>query len=176
MIIKTIIIGIIAIAAVVLLGAAILPATTTVSRSMIISAEPAIVYTMVADFHSWNSWSHWAKADPSQKVTISGPDQKIGSEMSWVGKKTGTGTMTITGLEEGKLLSIQMLTLEPMKGSSMNTMTFTPVGAGTQFTWSFTAENKYPLGRWMGLMMKAMLGKAFENSQTNIKALLEAKK
>ncbi len=173
MILKTIILGIAAIVAIVLIGAAVLPASTTVSRSVIISADPLTVYNLVANFQTWNSWSHWSKADPSQKVSISGSDMKVGSEMSWVGKKTGTGKMTISELEEGKSLSINMVTVKPMAGSSMNSMTFSPAGDGTRFTWIFTTENKYPLGRWMGLMMKGMLGTAFENSQTNIKTLLE---
>ena len=175
MILKAIILGIAGIAAIFLIGAAVLPASTTVSRSMIISADPQAVYNLVANFQTWNSWSHWAKADPTQKESISGPDMKVGSEMSWVGNKTGTGKMTISELEEGKSLSINMVTIKPMAGTSMNVLTFKPTDGGTRFTWTFNTENKYPVGRWMGLMMKGMLGTAFENSQTNIKSLLEKK-
>ena len=175
MILITVILGISAIIAIVLIGAAILPDSTTVSRSIIISTDPASVYNLVADFHTWNSWSHWAKADPSQKVSISGPDLKVGSEMSWVGKKTGTGKMTINELEEGKSISINMATLSPMEGRSTNKMAFNSISGGTEFTWTFTSESKYPLGRWMGLMMKSMLGTALENSETNVKTLLEKK-
>ncbi len=62
--------------------------------------------------------------------------------------------MTITELEVGKI---------------------NPFDGGTQFKWTFYTDNTYPVGRWMGLMMKSMLGTAFENSQSNIKTLLEKK-
>jgi hypothetical protein len=175
MILKTIILGIAAILGIFLIGAAFLPSSTLVSRSAVLPADPKAVYDLVADFHTWNSWSHWAKADPSQKVSISGPDLKIGSEMSWAGNKTGTGKMTITNLEEGKSLMLEMVTISPMKGTSLNSLTFDSTNGGTRFTWAFSSENKYPLGRWMGLMMQGMLGTAFENSQQNLKIMLEKK-
>jgi hypothetical protein len=160
MILKTVVLGIAAILGIFLIGAAFLPSSTLVSRSAVLPADPKTVYDLVADFHTWNSWSHWAKADPSQKVSISGPDLKIGSEMSWVGNKTGTGKMTITKLEEG---------------TSLNSLSFDSTNGGTRFTWAFSSENTYPLGRWMGLMMQGMLGTAFENSQQNLKIMLEKK-
>jgi hypothetical protein len=172
MIIKTIVLSITVIIAILLIVAAFLPSSTHVSRSVIISSDPLTVYQLVANFHTWNLWSHWSKMDTSQQVSISGPDMKVGSVMSWNGKKTGTGTMTISEIVEGKLLIINMVTFTPMKGNSINKMAFRQVNRGTEFSWTFTSENKYPMGRWMGLVMKGMLGKAFENSQENIKKIL----
>ncbi|MDH4263337.1 MAG: SRPBCC family protein [Spirochaetia bacterium] len=173
---KILFIGVVAVVAIFLIGAAFLPVSTTISKTIFIASSPESVYKLTADFHKWNSWSHWSKIDPDQKIKITGPDMKVGSEMSWEGKKTGDGKLIITATQEGKSLTLVMITKSPREGSAINQMTFKKVNDGTEFNWVFLCENKYPVERWTGLLMKSMLKKAFEDSMGNIKTILENKK
>jgi hypothetical protein len=46
--------------------------TYTVQRSAPIAAPPARVYSLIADFHNWTTWSPWEGMDPDLKRTYSG--------------------------------------------------------------------------------------------------------
>jgi len=159
-----------------LVVAAFLPKVTTVTREIEISKSPSAIYGIVADFHTWDSWSHWAKMDPTQKVTITGEAGKVGSVMSWNGNKTGSGTQTLTVSEGGKSLVYMMHFTKPMDGYSKTWLNFEASKNGTKVIWKLSSDNKYPIERWTGLMMGSMIGSAFDNSLGNLKKLAESQK
>jgi hypothetical protein len=67
MVIK-ILIGLVAVVAVVAGVVALQPSDFRVVRSAAIPAPAAVVFSQVNDFHKWEAWSPWAKMDPAAKL------------------------------------------------------------------------------------------------------------
>jgi len=153
-----------------------LPKNTALSRSVVIAVAPKVAYDRVIDFKTWQTWDPFSATEPTAQFSTAGAEKKIGYSRSWSGKKIGSGTMTLSALEEGKHLSTAM-TFGKEPGTSEAFFDFEPVTGGTKVTWGYHQENlKYPGQRIMGLMMNPMLGGAFDKGLANLKKVLEEKK
>ena len=71
------------------------PKNYSVDRHMIIKANDSIVYSYVAKFNNWDSWSPWKEMDPSATYNITGEDGAVGTIQNWEGEKSGAGSMEI---------------------------------------------------------------------------------
>lgn len=75
----------------------LLPAQYHVERSTVVKASSERVFGIAADLGTWEEWTAWnLKMDPTMKRTFSGPASGAGAAVSWDGKKSGHGEMTLT--------------------------------------------------------------------------------
>jgi len=61
------------------------PATFSVTRSIVSSAPPAVVFSNLNDFRKWEDWSPWAKLDPNSDMVFEGPETGTGAIFKWSG-------------------------------------------------------------------------------------------
>jgi ribosome-associated toxin RatA of RatAB toxin-antitoxin module len=168
---------------VVLLGVASLlayastrPTDYRVERSLVMAAEPSVVFALVNDFARWPQWSPWAKLDPQMKNEISTPSSGVGAKNSWKGKKVGSGQQVITQSDPSKSLHMDLAFLEPFESKSKVDFTFTPDGSGTKVVWGMNGKSESIVEKAFGIFvnMDEMLGKDFTSGLVAMKQVSEA--
>ena len=170
----------IAIAIAVLIAAVLTFATTRpdsfrVQRSTTIKAAPEKIFPLIADFHSWGTWSPWEKLDPAMKRTHSGADSGKGAAYTWDGNNNvGAGRMEIVEIAPPSKITIKLDFSKPMEGHNTAEFTLAPKGDATEVTWAMFGPSPY-LSKLMGLFfnMDSMIGGNFETGLANLKSLAE---
>lgn len=174
--IKKILLGLVAVIALILVVAAFQPGDFQVQRSLAIAAPAQALFEQVNDHRKFLLWNPWQKLDPNVKNTFAGPATGVGAVCSWQGnREVGAGSSTIIESKPGELVRIRMDWKEPMEGVGLMDFTFKPEGGATLVTWQLRGTNNY-VGKIMCLFMNMdkMLGGQFEQGLANLKALAEA--
>ena len=168
--IKKLLLGLVAIIALILIVAAFRPNEFCVKRSATLSASPIALFAHVNDQHNFEVWNPWMKLDPAVKNTYSGPEAGVGAVCSWEGNSNvGAGTATIIESKPGELVRLKMDWKKPMEGTSTVDFTFKPVGNQTEVTWEMYGQNNY-LGKLMSLFIDCdkMCGEQFEKGLVSL--------
>ena len=110
-----------------------LPSKSHVERSIVINADPEIVFNQVNTLKNWEQWSPWYKMEPDMKLTYNDIPSGRGASYSWAGKKTGEGTLTISDCKQNETV----VTMLDFKGQGQSTGGFTiaPNAGGTDVVW-----------------------------------------
>lgn len=163
-----------ALIALLLVVAAFRPARFTVARSIPITASPAVIFDQVNDLKKYQAWDPWSKMDPTTEHAYFGPAAGPGAKMTWTGRKTGVGSMTITESRPSELVRMRLEFLKPFAATNTVDFTFQPSGGQTVATWSMSGVNNFCF-RVMGLFMsmEKMCGPQFEAGLTELKRLAE---
>lgn len=173
--IKKIILGLVAVIAIILLVAAFQPDEFQIQHSRTIAASPLALFEQVNDHRKFIVWNPWQKLDPQVKNTFSGPAAGVGSVCSWEGNgEVGAGSSTIIESKPGELVRLRMEWKEPMEGTSTVDFNFKAEGNNTVVTWRMYGPNHY-LGKVMCLFMDMdkMVGGQFEQGLANLAAVVE---
>jgi hypothetical protein len=147
------------------------------TRTTVIAAPAAAVFTQVNDLRKWENWSPWAKLDPNAKVTFSGPQSGEGASFKWDGNdKVGAGTMTITASRPNTRIATRTDFVKPFAGSSNSDFIFSENGGQTNVIWTMTGTHDF-IGKAMCLVMsmEQMLGPDFERGLAQLKQVAEGK-
>ena len=159
-----------------LLGfAATRPATFHVQRAARIQAPPQQVYSLIEDFHAWESWSPWERIDPSMQRSYSGAASGRGAVYEWAGNEhVGKGRMEILEATAPSKLLIQLDFLEPFAARNRAAFTLAGSGDATDVTWEMDGANSF-FSKLVGLFvdMDRMIGRDFETGLANLKAAAE---
>jgi len=174
---KKILIGVVAVIAVILIAAAFQPDDYRVTRNTAIAAEPAKVFALVDDFHEWTKWSPWEKLDPNMTRSFEGPASGNGAVYSWQGNgDVGKGKMTITASQPTERVGIKLEFIEPFASVADTSFTLKPAGGGTEVEWAMTGQHTF-VSKLMCLFMSMdkMIGPDFEKGLAQMKTVAEAK-
>lgn len=172
-VLKWIMIVLLAIAALVLIVPAFLPAETTISAEAEIAVTPEEICHYAALFTDRDKWDPWLEIEPDADVKISPVEGYIGSTYTWDGDKIGSGLMKVEKVVFGKVIQSSIWFGEEAD-SSVVEWRFKPTDTGTQVTWNFMAQGKYPFGRWMLMLMSGGMKSSFEAGLENLKGIIEA--
>jgi len=149
-----------------------LPSSYTVSRSVIINADPSHIHTFVGDLAQWPEWTPWVKADPTIVVTRGDRTTGVGAHQDWTGD-SGSGSLTFTRSDPAWGLAYDM-SLDEGKYDSQATMTYWIDGETTEVIWMMTGDlGNNPFSRYFGLMMDPMIGPMFEEGLNRLKLVAE---
>ena len=174
-ILKTLILGLLALVALLAIVGLFLPSTVHVERSTVIAAPQSTVFALVNGFARYNEWSPWAAIDPQTQYSYDGPPQGVGASMGWESdhRDVGSGSQTISASEPYSRVETD-LDFGP-QGTAGAFFDLTPEGDGVKVDWGFDTEFGYNLiGRYFGLMMDGMLGAQFEQGLASLKTLAES--
>ena len=158
-ILKKLLIGLVAIIALLAIVGMFLPREVAVSRNIVINAPAEEIFPYVNNLEAGVDWSPWLHHDPQTELVFSDPAEGEGATMSWSSEnpQVGKGTMEIVEVLENDHITV-MLDFGEM-GTADATWDFNTVDAGTEVTWGFTTDmGAGPVGRWMGLMMDGWVG------------------
>ena len=155
---------------------ALQPSDFRVTRSVVISAPPPVVFGQVNDFHKWEAWSPWEKLDPAMKRTYEGAPAGTGAVYKWVGNsKVGEGKMTLTESRPSDLVRVTLEFVKPFAATSTTEFTFKPEGDGTAVTWTMAGKNGFMAkGMCLFMNMDKMVGGQFEQGLAEMKKVSEA--
>jgi hypothetical protein len=177
---KKILLGLVAVIALLAIVIATRPAEYTVVRKTTIQAAPEIAFARVNDFHRWIEWSPWDKLDPAMKRTFEGASTGAGALYGWTGNdQVGEGRMTIEESKLNELVRIKLEFIKPFPATSTTTFTFAQAGAGTEVTWQMVGQNNFISKAFSLFMdMDKMIGADFERGLASMKegSETEAKK
>lgn len=176
-----ILIGVIALIAIIVLLGFILPDKVHVERETVINAPREKVFEHISNFEKWDAWSPWAKLDPNAKYSFSG--QGVGQKMVWESedRNVGKGSQEIVVLEPTQ----KMVTHLAFEGMGVAKATFDLSDAGdgkTKVVWALDtnmreemALHMKPMATYMGMfMMDGMLGKQYEEGLASLKQVAES--
>jgi hypothetical protein len=173
---KNIIIAAAALAALFTIVGLFLPNTWEVSKSISMSASKEKIYTHVADFHNWLSWSPWNDAkDTSLSYSYEGPTEGIGAQQNWTSDKMGSGWLKLTEANPQTGIKYDLfIDMGRFQSSFQGELAFETEGEQTKVTWTDRGDNGNSLVRkWMSLSLGSMLGKDMLAGLNNLKALVE---
>ncbi len=150
----------------------VLPSEVVVTRDIVISAKPEVIFPHLNGPKPLLAWSPWAKRDPNATWTFEGPESGVGAKYSWSGNDdVGTGSQTITAVVQNKRVETSLDFGE--SGPATAWFELEPQGENTRVIWGLRSELGRPLGGWIGLMMDGFVGKDYEEGLANLKQLVE---
>ncbi len=147
------------------------PGKYRVERSLVIDESPRRLFDTVADFHTWEKWSPWAKLDPAMKTTFDGPVARPGSTYAWVGNaKVGEGRMVITETHPPLQVKMRLEFIKPWPSTNETIFDLYVETAGTRVVWIMQGELDF-LGKAMTLFMDMdkAIGPDFERGLASLK-------
>lgn len=173
-IIKIILIGLVALAGLLVAVGWFLPRTAHVERTAVLAAPPAVVFTVLNGYRQFNRWSPWGDIDPNATTRYEGPVFGVGARMSWAGNaEVGSGSQEIIESHPYEQVR-QRLTFGGFEGDFVSTYTLAPEGDGTRLTWSLDADYGSSLmGRYFGLLSDRMVGPDYEKGLARLAAFVE---
>jgi uncharacterized protein YndB with AHSA1/START domain len=160
-----------------LLHAARAPDRFRVTRTAVIKAPAARIFSLINDLQSFNTWSPYLRRDPRVQGHYSGPAGGVGAAYTWQGRKIGSGTMTITDSQAPIRLAMRLDFVKPFK--AQNTAEFTLQAEGDNLTivsWALHGPAPY-VSRLMATVvdMDRIIGKDFEAGLANLKSLTQGR-
>lgn len=151
----------------VLLISALLPSSVSISRSIIIQANPDLVYYQVANLQNWEKWSPFEAEDMIS--VYAGPVAEAGMTRDWQSKSKGDGHMEVISGNPGLEYHSKMSMTNGNHGSEHWTFE-TDSLKHTKVTWTFTFEDlQYPFFRLLGLVSESVMGPVFEQGLNQLK-------
>ncbi|MBI1980824.1 MAG: SRPBCC family protein [Methylocystis sp.] len=190
----TVLLLIVSAAALLALAVYLQPSRFVVRREAVIDAPPRQVFAAINNLRNWESWSPWAKLDPSAETHYEGPAAGAGAAFEWSGdKRIGAGRMTVVDSRPGERIDIRLEMRKPFVAANDVTFVLSPEGEATQERWlaralgfaGGSAPRKtrvvWSMSGDAGFMSKAMnvfmsrdkmIGAQFEKGLENLGALL----
>jgi len=151
------------------------PKSQRLSRQTTIKAPIGKVYRQIASLRAYNEWNPWAGNDPSQVVTFEGDDGALNSKMTWKGKKTGEGYMTLTEANGDNAVCYDLEFIKPFKGSSKARVTLVDLDGNTETAWHYDGQNSF-IARIFAVFLdfEKMIGGQYDKGLAQLKTLCEA--
>lgn len=172
-IVKWLLGGILALAALLVAGGYLLSPKFTVVRSVQIAAPPEKVFVLVAEPRHWKDWTIWNRRDPQMQIEYSGPASGPGAAWSWKSKTEGEGRMTFTAAEAPRRVAYELF-FPDFGTTSTGDLALAAEGSGTRVTWTMNGDmGSNPLFRWMTLASDRMVGPDFEAGLAGLRQLAE---
>ena len=151
-----------------------LPSSAQVERSIVIAAPAEKIFPHINGMRAFHAWSPWSDIDPSTRYEFSGPEQGIGSQMSWYSgdDRVGAGSQEITASEPNRRIETRLQFGED--GSGRATFLLEPDGTATRVRWQFETEFGWDLfSRYVGLMLDTMIGASYTKGLKALKSRVE---
>ena len=159
----------------ILVYAATLPKTFSVSRSATINAPPEKIFPLINDVRSFNEWNPFAKQDPSIVISYNGPASGTGAGYSWDSKgRAGKGSSAITDVSSPSRVNMRLDMEKPMEGHPNIVFALQPKGTATEVSWTMAGPHPY-IHRVFSTIcnMDKMIGGTFASGLADLKLLAE---
>jgi len=169
--------GIVAIAAIFAMVVAFQPTDFRIERTAQIAAPAPEVFAQVNDFSTWAKWSPFER-DPAMKKSFDGPPTGTGASYAWSGNDdVGEGRATIVESRPNDLVRIKLEFVRPFAATNTAEFTFRQAGNGTAVTWALTGERNFiAKAICMFMDMDKMVGGDFEKGLAQLGAAVKSAK
>lgn len=138
-----------------------------------IDAPAALVFDIVADFHTWADWTAWSReADPTCQWTFTGAPGTVGHNMVWDGEEMGIGKMEYTEVSPHSRLEFDLFFDKKQKKNNPGYFTFTSHDGKTEVVW-YTQGKLGLFGRMFRKKIERMVTEDFTEGLANLKVMAE---
>ncbi|MEZ4382946.1 MAG: SRPBCC family protein [Nannocystaceae bacterium] len=174
-IIKRILLGLLALVALLLVIGLFLPSTWHVERTVTVAAPPEAIAPLIVEPRQWAQWAAWNnEMDPTMVTEYAGPPSGVGASMRWHGESMGQGTMVITKVEPGRVE--YDMSLEEQGTPAHGQFLLEPAGGATKVTWIDEGDvGWFVPGRYLIPVLESMLGDHFQIGLDKLRPLAEAR-
>jgi uncharacterized protein YndB with AHSA1/START domain len=166
-----------ALVALILLAAAIMPKALNISAEVIIERPSTEVFNYVKNIKNQEKYSVWVMADPNIKIDYKGTDGTVGFISSWTSdnKNVGVGAQEITAIKEGERYDVELRFEKPFKATNQAYTSTIPLdGNRTKVTTVFIGRNPFPMNLMIPMIRKMLL-KDMNQNFVNLKKILESR-
>jgi hypothetical protein len=162
--------------AVILLGA-FLKSEYTIVRDITINKPKTAVFNYIKLLRNQNEYSYYNRKDPDNIKSYLGTDGEVGFTYSWSSKinSIGSGTQTISRIEEGRELCCDISFTKPLPLKSVAIISLYEINENeTKVTWSFSSNYKFPLNVIIYFVdLEKLIGTDLASSLITLKEKLE---
>jgi len=152
----------------------LLPSSARVERSIVVDAPATAIFPHLNGMRAFHEWSPWSGIDPETRYRFEGPEQGVGSRMTWESgdSQVGQGSQEIIDSVPDRRVEMQLEFGD--KGNGTATFLLEPEGSATRVRWEFhTVFGWDVLGRYVGLMLDSMIGTAYDKGLKDLKSRVE---
>ena len=171
---KKITLFVLALLALLLIIAGLLPAEFRVERSVKINAPAEKVFWQIADLNNYKEWNPWSEVNSEVKFVMGAKTKGEGAIWHWKGRKVGEGQLTILKIDENRHIETKVEFFKPREVVNFGFWTLKQQGDSTLVAWAFEGKFSYPFERFMYFFMDDMLGEDFDRGLENLKKRCEA--
>jgi len=176
-IIKKILIGLVAVIALLLIIALFVNKDYAVERAIIINKPKQVVFDYIKYLKNQDNYSVWNMKDPNSVRSYTGTDGTVGFIASWDSQMddVGKGEQEIKKITDGERIDTELRFKKPFEATDNAYMTTEMVDSTkTTVKWGFNGHMNYPMNLMLIAMdMDKMLGKDLDAGLTNLKSVLE---
>lgn len=176
-ILKKILLGIMALVALLLIIALFVKKDYKVEREIIINKPTQQVFNYVKYLKNQDNYSKWANIDPDMKKAYQGVDGTVGFVSAWKSDndEVGEGEQEIKGITEGKRIDFELRFFKPFEATEPAFMTTEPVSESqTKVTWGFSGHMDYPTNLMLIFMdFEKMIGSDLQIGLKKLKEVLK---
>jgi effector-binding domain-containing protein len=158
----------------IVLAGFLFPRNVKMERSLTINAPAEMIYDQVTNLYNWNSWSPWHRLDPEMKTEYQNGGIGEGASYSWTSeqKSVGNGKLTISYAHAFDTIKTAM-DFGP-EGTATADFYLNQTDAGIETIWSFETDmGASPIARWIGVMMKVMIEKSYDEGLKNLDSVCQ---
>jgi len=113
-----------------------------IQKTVTINADLQTVFDQVVYLENFPEWSPFLEADPSQKVSIKGPDGIVGVQYHWDGNKgKDLGFQEIKEITPLKFIKMECDIQKPFKAHPVFEYSFSKLPNGVRITQDFKLES-----------------------------------
>lgn len=152
----------------------LLPSAAQLERSILIQAPAAEIFPRLNGMRAFHAWSPWTGIDPDTIYRFEGPEQGVGSRMTWASgnAQVGRGSQEITESVPEQRIETRLEFGD--KGNGTATFLLEPEGPATRVRWQFSTVFGWDLfGRYVGLMLDSMIGTSYTKGLKTLKSSVE---
>jgi uncharacterized protein YndB with AHSA1/START domain len=146
-----------------------------IERSLVFQTRPEQIFPLINDFHEWEAWSPWEKADPAVQRTYSGAAQGQGAVYAWKGNKDlGEGKMEILETRPHDYLRLQINFYKPFAAQNTIEFRLEEKDGSTVVSHAMFGPSNF-MSKLMSLFfsMDKMVGGKFDEGLHSIKNIVE---
>ncbi len=137
-----------------------------IESSVEIDAPKNMVYNVVSDLKTHESWNPWKLNDETMVYQYPGTTSGKGAEYTWTSENSGNGSYKFTGAEDGN--SLTSLVSFDGQGEGTGKFLFEEVDGKTKATWSFDTTIPWPMNIMNPILSRSMK-KSLKNGLNGVK-------
>jgi len=171
---KTILIILLALAALVVVLGLMGPKDFRVERSAVVNAPASAVYANVSSLAAMEKWGPWKEMEHNMKQEMSGsPDGQVGAISHWKSDES-EGEQELKELTPNTSVRTELRFLSPWSATNTGIYAIEDLGDSAKVSWGIEGKNDF-MGRVMGVFMNMdeMVGPMFEKGLSNLKNVTE---
>lgn len=151
----------------------ILPSHMSIEQTVLMNAEPDMIYEQISNLKNWSAWDPWKQDELNMKTTYSGPESGVGAQFDFESENSGKGWLKVNEANAEKGIKFDMH-FEKGNMNARGEFRIEKTPQGTKVSWLYESDPTYnPIARYLMTLYAPTMRKTFERGLNNIKTIVE---